>query len=353
MSSPENLNSNSKHANPSVERRVLVVGSYAYPDSFEWHVTDSLRQLGCAVDLFHSRGGVPGAFDWAHRAVRLSQMLLREPELLVARPLINAVAKFSPTMILVLLGNQLSPKTVAAVRKVTQAPIVCWCQDHLGTLGRQFLVGSGYDAVFVKDRYMQDLFSRMIRSTAFYYLPEACNPRVHRPIALSQADRDRFGCDVMLAGSLYYYRQEILRQLQGIDLRVWGYRPSWLVDRLPGRFSPGLIHGDDKVRASLAATVCLNTLQYAEVNGLNCRAFEIPGCGGFQLVTDVPVLAEHFEPGVEVATFRSASELREKVVYYAKNPEIARAIADKGLARAHRDHTYERRLTDMLRIASP
>ena len=36
---------------------------------------------------------------------------------------------------------------------------------------------------------------------------------------------------------------------------------------------------------------------------LNCRAFEIAGCGGFQLVTHVPVVTEHFEPDSEVATF--------------------------------------------------
>jgi len=111
------------------------------------------------------------------------------------------------------------------------------------------------------------------------------------------------------------------------------------------------VHGDDKVRAALAAKICLNTLHYAEVDGLNCRAFEIAACGGFQMVSEVPVLKEHFEPEVEVTTYRNVEELKEKVAHYLCNPQAAAAIAERGRQRAHRDHTYEHRLTDILRIA--
>jgi spore maturation protein CgeB len=223
------------------------------------------------------------------------------------------------------------------------------------TLGRQFLLASSYDAVFLKDRYMLDLFSGMIRSTKFYYLPEACNPRMHRPINLAARDREMYGCDVMIAGTLYYYRQEILRQLvqqsPGLRLKIWGSRPDWLVDRLPGLHMGRSVHGDDKVRAALGAKICLNTLHFAEVNGLNCRAFELAACGGFQMLTRVPALAEHFEPDVEVVPFGSVEELIEKSAHFLRNPDEAAAIAERGRVRAHRDHTYERRITEILGIA--
>jgi spore maturation protein CgeB len=332
--------------------RVLVVGSYAYPDSFEWHVTDSLRTLGCEVRLFHDRvapSGLAGAVGRA--AQRAKRLLLLEPERLAEPRLLRAVNEFGPTLVLVLLGNQVSPKTVAALRTKTKAPIVCWCQDQMTTLGRQFLLGSGYDAVFVKDRYLQDLFSRLIYSTTFYYLPEACNPRMHRPLTLSQTDLDVYSCDVMIAGTLYYYRQEVLRELKDFDLKIWGSRPEWLMDRLPGRFMGRYVHGDAKVRAALGAKICLNTLHYAEVDGLNCRAFELAGCGGFQLINRVPVLKEHFEPEVEIATYATLNELKEKVDYYVRNPTEAGAIAERGRQRAHREHTYEHRLREILRIS--
>lgn len=333
-------------------KRILVIGSAAYPDSFEWHVTDSLRNMGCRPRLFHSYQAVAGLAGTFSRALRKVQATaLREPERLIEKKLLREVQEFSPDVVLVLLGNQVSPKTMDSIRRVTHVPVVCWCQDQMTTLGRQYLLGCGYDAVFVKDRYMLDLFSRMIRSTAFHYLPEACNPRMHRPIELTASDQDQYGCEVMLAGTLYYYRQSILQQLDGFSVKVWGSKPDWLVDRLPGRFMGRHVYGDEKVRATLAATVCLNTLHYAEVNGLNCRAFEIAGCGGFQLLSEVPVLEEHFLPDSEVVAFRSTDELIEKVRHFLRHPEAARAIAARGHARAHRDHTYENRLRELLRIA--
>jgi spore maturation protein CgeB len=344
------------HSTHRFAARVLVVGSYAYPDSFEWHIVDSLKDMGCSVELFHHGRHIAGVFGFAEKGLqKASTLLMREPERRNENRLLQAIEKFSPTLVLVVLGSQISPKTMERMRKRTKARIVCWCQDQMTTLGRQYLLSSGYDAVFLKDRYMHELFSSMIRSTTFHYLPEACNPRMHRPIEITEHDREKYGCDVMIAGTLYYYRQEILqqlvRQLDGVHLKIWGSRPDWLVDRLPGRHMGRHVHGDEKVRAALSARICLNTLHYAEVNGLNCRTFELAGCGGFQLVTRVPTLAQHFEPEVEVATFGSVEELIDKSIHYLRNPAAAVAIADRGRRRAHRDHTYEHRLSEIFRIA--
>jgi spore maturation protein CgeB len=337
--------------------RVLVVGSYAYPDSFEWHLVDSLRHMGCTVALFHDRSNIAGFAGAAEKALhKAAGLVLREPERGIEKRLLRTVDAFDPTVILVVLGNQLSPKTMLLLRRRTKARIVCWCQDQMTTIGRQFLLASRYDAVFVKDRYMQELFSRMIRSTPFYYLPEACNPRMHRPLPVSAAEREAYGCDVMIAGTLYYYRQEIIehlvRTLDGIRIKIWGSRPDWLLDRLPDMYMGRHVHGDDKVRAALSATICLNTLHYGEVNGLNCRAFELAGCGGFQFVSRVPALLEHFKPDHEVIDFGDADELAEKAAHYLKNPEAARTIAERGRLRAHTDHTYEQRLGQLLDICS-
>jgi spore maturation protein CgeB len=335
----------------AVPPRVLVVGHHLHADGFEWHILDALRHLGVETHFVESR-----PLSWspklAQRAAdKITRLLWREPERLFEGRLVRAAQVFAPTLILVVLGNQLSPKTVARLRKVSDAAIVCWCQDQMTTLGRQFLLGSGYDAVFVKDRYMQDLFSRMIQSTSFHYLPEACNPRVHRPIVLGTTESDNYDCDVMIAGTLYYYRQEILRQLADFQVKVWGSRPDWLLYRLAFDHPAREIVCDEKARAVAGARICLNTLHYAEIDGLNCRAFEIAGCGGFQLITQVPVLAEHFEPGREIVSFRSITELRELIRYYLDQPETAAQIARAGRERAHREHTYEQRLLEIFRIA--
>jgi spore maturation protein CgeB len=331
--------------------RVLVLGSHIFPDALEWHIVDSFRQLGCPVEFFQTQvagSGTPSLIRYALR--KGSSMFLREPERLIESRLVRKVQQFEPTLILATLGNQISPKTIQRVRTVSRAAIVCWCQDQMTTIGRQFLLGAEYDAVFVKDRYMQDLFSRMIRSSRFFYLPEACNPRVHRTVALSAEERATYGCDVMIAGTLYYYRQEILRQLSSFDLKIWGLKPDWLIDRLGAAHVGREVFADDKARAARGAKVCLNTLHYGEVDGLNCRAFEIAGCGGFQLITSVPVLAEHFDIGTEIVEFKTAGQLAELIRHFLDHPELAAQIALSGQQRAYREHTFEHRLREIMRI---
>jgi spore maturation protein CgeB len=318
----------------------------------EWHVIDALHNLGHEVAMVDTN--VVGA-NWGRLSTALAtkaiQIFFREPERRAEPRLVLKVEEFSPTLILVILGSQVSPKTVLRLRKATKAPIVCWCQDQMTTLGRQYLLGAGYDAVFLKDRYMQDLFSRMIKSTSFYYLAEACNPRVHRRIELTPDDLSRFGCDVGIACTLYYYRQEILQQLREFDLKLWGTVPDWLLYRLRERPKGREIFMDDKARAARGARISLNTLHFAEIDGLNSRAFELAGCGAFQILTSRPVLQEHFLPGIEVESFESIGELIEKIRHYLQHPDIAAAIAERGQKRAYAAHTYEHRLQEIFRIA--
>ncbi|MGA2188611.1 MAG: glycosyltransferase [Steroidobacteraceae bacterium] len=332
--------------------RILLIGASQAPDSMEFHVVDSLRLLGATVEYASTTLRVERFGALGNSVIyKVTNALMREPELLFERGLLDQAKRFGPNLVLVIMGNQLSPKTVARLRQQTKVPIVCWCQDHLGTMGRQYLLGAEYDAVFLKDRYMHELFTSMVKGTQFIYLPEACNPRVHRSLELTPEEGTRYGCEVMIFGSLYYYRQAILQQLGQFRVKRWGNVPSWMVDRLKESHAGGDIVLDEKVKAVRAARIALNTLHYAEVNALNCRAFELAGCGAFQLISYKPVLSEHFAPGVELDAFYSVDDLIEKIRYYLQRPEKAAEIARMGQVRAHRDHTYEVRLREIVRIA--
>jgi len=331
--------------------RVLLIGASRAPDSMEAHVFDTIASMGAIVEYVSTTLRVEALGSLGNSMLyRATHSLLREPERLIERRLLNRAERFDPDLVLVIMGNQLSPKTVARLRQRVKSPIICWCQDHLGTLGRQYLLGAEYDAVFLKDRYMQDLFSNMVKGTPFIYLPEACNPRVHRPLELTPEDRTRYGCEVMVFGSLYYYRQAILQQLGEFELKRWGNAPGWMVNRLQKSHVGSDIVLDEKVKAVRAAQIALNPFHYAEVNSLNCRAFELAGCGAFQLISHKPVLSEHFTPGVDLDSFRSVDDLIDKIRHYLRHPEQAADMARMGQVRAHREHTYEVRLRQILRV---
>ncbi|MGH7968412.1 MAG: glycosyltransferase family protein, partial [Limisphaerales bacterium] len=107
---------------------------------------------------------------------------------------------------------------------------------------------------------------------------------------------------------------------------------------------------EEKAKAFNAAGIVLNTMHYGEIAGVNCRLFEAAGCGAFQVADWKPSLPELFETEREIVTFRTRRELKEKVDYYLARPEERREIAARACARAHRDHTYEKRLEKMFGV---
>jgi spore maturation protein CgeB len=331
--------------------KILFVGTQIQPDNMEYHVTEALQSMGHTVFHFDIKTLIPGSPKLDRYGEFIARMILREPERIREKALADYMAKIQPDLVIVLLGYIVSPKTIALLKKHTVAPVVCWCQDAISNLGRQYMLGAPYDLVFVKDHYMEELFNQML-GNRFRYLPEACNPRMHFYETPPQSQHAEYACDVTTAATLYYYRQELLKPLKDrYRLKVWGNVPDWLAYELGGSHTRRYISGQTKRYAFSAAHIVLNTLHYAEIDGVNCRFFEVPGCGGFQLVSEKAQVADYFQPGREIETFRNQAELREKIDFYLREPTLRADIARNGLQRAHAEHTYEHRLQALIDAA--
>jgi spore maturation protein CgeB len=81
---------------------------------------------------------------------------------------------------------------------------------------------------------------------------------------------------------------------------------------------------------------------------VNPRSFEIGACGAFQLTDVRHSLGAAFAPGEEIATYASPEELIEKADYYLNHEEERQTIALRGYARTMREHTYPRRVRQLL-----
>jgi spore maturation protein CgeB len=218
----------------------------------------------------------------------------------------------------------------------------------MGTMGRQYLIGSNFDYIFAKDQQLVNLLRRYTGLKQVHYLPEACNPSVHQPRSLTEQEQETFGCEVTTAATLYYFRSKILEAISDFDLKIWGGLPRYYDGPLRERHMGRGVYTREKAACFNAAKIVINTLHPMEVGGLNARAFEIAGCGGFQLITEADAVVRHFEPGREIETFHDLKELREKVRYYLDHEEDRCAIAQAGLRRAHTEHTYTNRLKEIL-----
>jgi len=316
----------------------------------EAHIVASLQNMEIETRYF----SMTGRGLYSARIHHVLEKAMTDLHLLESIPvekhLLLEVKKFKPDIILILLGNYTTPSTIRKLRNTSNAKIVCWCQDHMGTMGRQYIIGSHFDFIFAKDQLMVDRFRAFTGMKHVYYLPEACNPHIHCPVSLSEEDKTRFSCDVTTAATLYYYRSEILSSLTDFDIKIWGSVPRYYDGPLRKYATQQSVYTRDKSACFNASRIVLNTLFPMEIGGLNARAFEIAGCGGFQLITHSEAVSRHFEPGKEIETFHNLGELYDKVCYYLEHEDKRYAIAEAGRQRAHSEHTYEHRLSQMLEI---
>jgi len=84
------------------------------------------------------------------------------------------------------------------------------------------------------------------------------------------------------------------------------------------------------------------------INQIKARIFEVPGAGGFLLTEWAKRIEDYYIPGKEVSVFLDREDLREKIRYYLDHPAERDAIALAGYKRTCEEHTYERRLIEVL-----
>ncbi|MDE6744356.1 MAG: glycosyltransferase [Lachnospiraceae bacterium] len=84
--------------------------------------------------------------------------------------------------------------------------------------------------------------------------------------------------------------------------------------------------------------------------GLSLRIFDILGCGGFLLTNYQQELGELYEIGKDVEVFTSKEELADKAAYYLTHDEERQKIARNGYEKTRALHTYETRISQMIRI---
>ena len=99
-----------------------------------------------------------------------------------------------------------------------------------------------------------------------------------------------------------------------------------------------------------AARINLNVTSAQLVTAVNQRVFDVPACGAFLLTDhrgDLPYL---FTPDEEVVIYSDIADLRKKVRHYLTNDDERLAIAQRGYERVLKEHTYEHRAREVIRL---
>jgi spore maturation protein CgeB len=136
-----------------------------------------------------------------------------------------------------------------------------------------------------------------------------------------------------------------------VPLSLYGSRPpSWSHPAYRQAHTGKYIVREEKSRIFGEALACLNTFSLSEGDSLNCRAFEIAGAGGLQLIEFRRAIQDCFEPGKEVLTFGTFEELLAHLERARREPAAMKSIREAGARRALAEHTYRHRLEKLLKL---
>lgn len=188
----------------------------------------------------------------------------------------------------------------------------------------------------------------------------------YMPLAFDERLLERLGCpsaqsprehDVALVGGLsattYERATPVLERIaRDFDIDVWGYGAETLARSSPLlRHFHGEIWGFDMYRAFAKSKIVLN--RHGEVSAgyaNNMRLFEATGVGALVFTEEAPNLADLFEPGTEIVAYGDEDDLRTKLRHYLADDDARQRVAAAGQARTLRDHTYSRRMEQLVAL---
>ena len=224
---------------------------------------------------------------------------------------------------------------------------VLWWGDPIGEDKRLTLLSNNWTAVFLKDLVGVNKLKLIGRSC--FLLDEAMNPAWHKPVS------EQSNNSIIVAGNYNNYRQALCEFLMkaGHQLDLYGPPPPrWSLQVIKQNHKGIYIVKEEKSRIFGAGLACLNSFNFYEGNSINCRAFEIAGAAGLQLIEYRDAVERCFEPGKEVLTFKTKDELLSLIDRAQKEPKEMKKIREAGSKRALAQHTYQHRLSEILRIVT-
>ena len=322
--------------------RVGIVGPMGL-DRVAENVSDALRRMGHEVKPL----GCPSPRHRIRLATRLDGLARRSSPRYDERSqhgIVKSAVESEPEVV-INIDSSLMPSVVGDLRR-TGARVAFWFPDHVANLDRQLMLLAPYDAVFFKEPHVVDHL-RALLDLPVYYLPEACNPRWHRPIVPAGTDPH-----LAVAATMYPMRVRLLERLlaKGIPLKLYGRGfPRWLGESpIRGLHTGRVIFREEKAKAFRSAVGVLNTMYPAEIAGVNGRLFQAAGSGAAVLTEFRPTLPDLFVDGEEVMIFHDFDQLLDQATRLLNEDGLTARLGDAAARRAHRDHTYDLRVATIL-----
>ncbi|HJU88379.1 MAG TPA: glycosyltransferase [Gemmatimonadaceae bacterium] len=355
-------------AQGSSRSRTALVASEQWLGSNGYAAFRALRRGGWTAHLVPEREFIP--LRWKSRAMRAAGRLLRSAGVTEFNAeLLRQAEQQRPDFFLAFKGAFVTAESLRRM-KALGIRTYCFFPDVSFHVHGKYLPEAlpVYDWIFIAKSFgVRDLASSLgVRNASL--LLHGFDPEVHRPLSLTDQERQAYGCDVSFIGTWSPKKEAILASLvnrrPSIALRVWG--EQWRRENLHPALSRSTggreVTGDEYAKAIIASRINLGLLSEQRPGAssgdqITSRTFHIPACGSFMLHERTSELLEQFDEGVTVACFEGADELAERVDEYlsdeSRRTDIARRGHDLVWSRDSWDHRVAAIVEHHMRVAPP
>jgi spore maturation protein CgeB len=323
-----------------------VIKDERYMDDKGWSFKKAFERLGVKTELFFYKKKGKLAFLEKNKHVKdfwrsyMNKNLLRH------------VMDAKPDVLFISKGETIIADTLWNIRKKTGTTIVNVFPDNPLYMGK-FEAIEPCHYFFVKDSYILDVLQRAGLKNIFY-LPQCTDQDVHKPIILSEQERNTYYSDLSLIGSMYPYRLKLIEQLIEFNPSIWGRGWSKASSNEILRLYRGKdIRGTQKAKVINGSAISLNPHHpLNDINGVNRRTYDIAACKGFQLADYKADMERVFKINEEIICFKTIDELKKLIEYYLKHPDERAQIAEAAFHRTKKEHTYDIRAKQILQMVT-
>ena len=319
--------------------RILIASDFQKPWNPGYYIKKGFEKNNITVDVFDPSASV-NPYNDLLEAVRLSE----------------------PRMLLYIKDYGLRPEWLLEIKKKGILLVQWYIDPVIPEWLPPFVRAS--DIFFTMSEGLVDEFRRLGAKNVFW-LTQAFEPSFFEIKGITKEDEKYFSAEVSFVGNLgskeqYLSRRGSLAKVidSGVKLKWWGPKIPRKLSTIPlligkiGRAYGGkFVWGEEYAKVARLSKIFLAFDSMPHIRkSMSARMYTAAGCGAFYMCRHVDGIEAVLEPGREIVTFRSDDEMIDMIRYYLENDELRIKIAEAGQRRVLKNHTYEKRIKQMIEI---
>lgn len=330
-------------------KRVLLISPFS--STFYIPLCKAFKFHGFDVYSFDYRNSfISNPEKITHRLIKILPIygrLKKYAKQVMNRKIIGIAKKVRPTLIFVVKAPNLYPDTLRIFNEICPT-VNYYCEtmdqwDLIKRLAPQYTLFVNLDSYVIEMLKKENIKNGM-------YVPFSAD--------LCENDNwpspDKYLYNISFIGtydkSLYSEREHILNEIKDLGLNLWGSK-NWLDTSLRDYYK-GRVKTKDIQNIYKHSKIVVNADISRDVlgTGVNLRPFEVTAAGAMLLNRDDRTdIFNLFEDGKEFVSFSGANDIRQKTKYYLEHEEERLKIAQAGFNRAKNDHSYTKRVGEIIK----